>query len=569
MAKFGKRIMMSERNYSGSGIFSRINFSGKFYLALSLLLVWLVVQIILGLAYFYEYRNDLRNNALLRETAADSIKFLRDSSREMLERFKQNGLSGTPDLSSHLEEIKQALNDLKNGPEGNISLNRIEAIDAVLAEFTELTSAPTTATYQLMADWYDRYSVAIADLENELEKHYQLNYQEILTFLLIRFAIVFLILILVVLGCKWLIMCAFRSVDEPAERMIRCLQGADGDLQVKIPIAASEGLGSTGLILNDGIAKYRELAFEFKNAGNKLNYLVDELASGFSQIFLWEVQLQEVYREIEANINNQKQMGERVNEEIERIISGLSNLQNLPGKVSRIAEELNSLLTVTKEYLGGILDRQVEVKDESHDVVNFLRDLSATSGRVDRIMKELVEIEEESEMLAFNSAISAARAGVEGQGFSVVAKEIANLVERSKKASTTLSELIGQIQTKVEEIVGSIPKDELTGVGGLPLDQTINSLCFKLNDTAFQCLQGLDQMRRVMETIYAKSNETFEAIHLAAKTFSRENDIFNEIKNTMARYLESVKYTGEIVDRLLGAVNNLQSATDHLIGRNQ
>lgn len=98
MAKFSKRIMMSERNYSGSGIFSKINFSGKFYLALSLLLVWLVIQIILGLAYFYEYRNDLRNIALLRETAADSIKSLRDSSREMLERFKQNGLSGTPDL---------------------------------------------------------------------------------------------------------------------------------------------------------------------------------------------------------------------------------------------------------------------------------------------------------------------------------------------------------------------------------------------------------------------------------------------------------------------------------------
>ncbi len=568
MAKFRKNLIVSENNFSGTGIMSKISFSGKFYLALSLLAIGLLIQSVLFWSCLYEYRTDLMNHALSRRSNDEAIMVLRDLSQDLHEKIIISNRAGILiDLSEDLNQISRVSNNLRNNLESNFGakqLNKIERIVAQLQDITPLTSE----TYQMAVKLNNQYHDGVNRIDLALSKQNQSNYREIIVILLIKFALVFLLLLLEIVICKWLVRCAIRSIDEPAGRIIRCLQGANGDLQVKLPICASEGLGTTGLILNDAILKWHSLALEFKNASNKLNYQVDELASGFDQVFLLEVQLREAYLEVESNLNDQQHLGKRVNEEIKILISNLSGLQYLPRKVSEITGELNSLLTVNRDYLNGVIDRHVEVNNESHDIMVFLRDLGATSGRVNRITKELGEIEEESEMLAFNSAISAARAGEEGQGFSVVAKEIANLVERSKKASNNLSGLIGEIQLKVEQIVGLIPENGVAEPIKLSLDKIINSVCLNLNETADQCLNELNQMRHVTETIFMKSNETFEEIDSRSDLPQVETGALAEIKNSIARYLESVKHTIEIKDKIYDTVNSLQTATDQLINRN-
>jgi len=569
MAKFGKNLNISGSNHSGVGLLTRISFSGKFYLVLILLVAGLFVQSILFLSYFYEYRNDLMNIALSRRTNDDNLKVLHDVSQDLLEKFSLSSSSNISiDGSDDVLQISRAFNTIKNNLDGDIALKQINKIEVLTERFGKMASSITAGKYRAAAKLYHQYNAALNNFENVLADYYQRNCQEILVILLIKFVIVFSLLLLEIWGGRLLVKRAFRSIDEPADRLIRFLKGANIGSQGKLPIFTSEGLGNTGLILNEGVSKWHTFALSFKNASNKLNYLVEELASSFNQVFFLEVQIREAFLEIEACLNGQEQIGKKVNEEIEVIISDLSELQNLPRKVNVISEELNSLFTVNKEYLDSVLDRQVKVDNESHDIMFFLQDLAATSGRVDLIMKELREIEEESEMLAFNSAISAARAGAEGQGFSVVAKEIATLVERSKKASNNLGGLVGEIQTKTEQIVGIIPENGLIENDKLSLDQTINSICLNLSETATKCLAELDQMHQVVETIFIKSNETFEKFNSTSDLPQVETGQLSEIQSTIARYLESVKHTGEITDKISGSVNNLQSATDLLINRN-
>ncbi len=569
MAKFRKNLNISENNYSGTGVLSKISFSGKFYLVLFLLIAGLLIQCILVLSHFYEYRNALANNGDFRKTNDGSLSVFRDLSQDLLEKFKISRNSGiSVDVSDDLAKLIQASDDLKKNLGHNIALEQIKNIEVIIDQFGKVQSPLSTRMYQEAIALYDRFQKAVISLETALAEHYQRNYQEILVITLIKFAIVLSILLVGILTGKWLVRCALRSVEEPAERIIHCLQGSSAGLQVKLPIFAAEGLGGTGLILNDAIAKWHSLAFEFKNASNKLNYLIEEFVSGFNQLFFLEVQLREVYHEIESSLQDQRQVGKKVDEEIEMITSGLSGIQNLPRKISEISEEVQSLLTVNQNYLNGIINKDFEVKNESHNLMLFLRELGATSGRVDRIAKELGEIEEESEMLAFNSAISAARAGEEGQGFSVVAKEIANLVVRSKKASENLSGLISEIQTQTDHIVGLMPEKDEVESGQIVLDQIINSVFENLNETIAKCVVELDQIRQVAETIFVVSHETFEKVNLKFGSSPMETSGLIEIQKTIDRYLESVAYTGKIKDKIHETVNNLQSATDLLINWN-
>lgn len=569
MARFRKNLNISENSYSGTGILSKFSFTGKFYLVLLLLGVGLLIQSLLILSYFYEYRNELMNLGNFRKINDQSLGVFRDLSQDIIEKFKISISTGIAvDVSDDLTQLMQASDDLKKNLDQNLAFDQIKNIEELIEEFIKIKSPLSAQMYQEALESFDRFQEAIVSLETVLAKYYQSNYHEIIIIISIKFVVVLLILVAEILIGKWVVGCALRSIEEPAERIVNSLQGSGADLQVKLPIFAGEGLGATGLILNEAIAKWHSLALGFKNASNKLNYLIEELAVGFNQLFFLEVQLREVYHEVQSSLQDQQQVSKRVDEEIQQLRSGLAGLQSLPRKLSEISQEFNSLLTVNQDYLKGIADRQVEVKDESLNLISFLRELGATSERVDRIMKELGEIEEESEMLAFNSAISAARAGEEGQGFSVVAKEIANLVERSKRASDSLSGLIGEIQDQIDRIVGLMPKDDPVESSTIVIDQIINSIFERLNENAAKCVTELDQMRQVAETIFAISSETFEEINLKLDSTPVEAGRLTEIQKVIDEYLESVTYTGTLKDKLQETINNLQSATDLLVNGN-
>lgn len=569
MAKFRKNLIVSDNNYSGTGILAKLNFSNKFYLALFLLTLGLFIQSIVILSCFFEYRSEFINLANLRQINEDSITVFRDLSQELNAKFKISGWAGIPtEVSYSLNQMVHACDNLKRNFDDQIILKLIDPIVELIAEFDKIPPLLSAEAHQETAPLFHKFQAAVNSLEAGLGEFYQRNYHEILITVVVKFTLVFLILLLEIEICKWMVRCALRSVEEPAERIIRGLQGPNGGLQVKLPIFASEGLGATGLILNEAISKWHSLALEIKNAGNKLNYLVDELVSGFNQLFFIEVQLGEVYREIETSLKNQQQIGERVDEEIRMLGFKLSELQQLPGKMNEIAQEFNSLLAVNQDYLSGIVDRGFEINSESHDSKAFLWDFGATSVRIDQIIKKLKEIEEESEMLAFNSAISAARAGEEGRGFSVVAKEIANLVERSKKASTSLSGIIGEIQTQSDYIVSLIPENAVAYSGGISLDRFLAAGCQNLNETSAKCVIELEQMCQEIETIFIKSSGTFEEINSKLNSSPVEISGLSEVRKTITQYLESVKYTGELKDKIYDTVNRLQSATDRLINWN-
>lgn len=566
MAKFKKNMIISEKNYYGSGFWSKISFLGKLYLAIFLLLAGLFAQFSMIVSHLYEYRNDLKDIAVTRKTNDDFVQALHNFARDMLGKiYIVRSSEITVDVSNDLAQMQQTLHNFSNNPDGNVFSNSISNLETIINQFNEKATLINTDNFRAAKNFCDQFTIALPDLENVLSGYYRNKYQEILVIFIIKFTIALLTLLLEILICKWLVKCAILSVDEPADRIVRVLQGSDGGLKVKIPIFSSEGLGATGLLLNAGISKWHEFALELKNASNKLNYLTEELTFSFNQIFLLEVQLQGAYHEIETNLDEQRRMGEKVDHEIETIVSEHSGLQFLPRKISQISEELSTLLAVNREYLSGLLNRQIDADNESNNIVNYLKDLSVTSERVDRIMKELEEIEAESEMLAFNSAISAARAGEEGQGFSVVAKEIANLVERSKRASSDLSNLIGQIQVKTEQIVSSAPEKELIEEEKFSLDRTVNAICSNINETAVRCLNEISLMRQEVQTIFDKTNKTFEEISFMPDLAQTETDELNKIKDIIGRYLDSLKHTGEINSRICETVNSLQSATNLLL----
>jgi methyl-accepting chemotaxis protein len=97
-----------------------------------------------------------------------------------------------------------------------------------------------------------------------------------------------------------------------------------------------------------------------------------------------------------------------------------------------------------------------QVADSSREVSDAIGELSARSERIGGIVETITGIAEQTNLLALNAAIEAARAGEQGRGFAVVADEVRKLAEESQGAAGQIAALINEIQAETNKVVGVV-----------------------------------------------------------------------------------------------------------------
>jgi len=172
---------------------------------------------------------------------------------------------------------------------------------------------------------------------------------------------------------------------------------------------------------------------------------------------------------------------------------------------------------VVKETIEG-MNRIAEVVQKSAETVQAL---GKSSDQIGEIVQVIDDIADQTNLLALNAAIEAARAGEQGRGFAVVADEVRKLAERTTKATKEIAGMIKQIQRDTKGAVESMSKGTQEVENG-------KKLADKAGESLNEIIQGAEKVVDVITQVAATSEEQSSTSEQISKNIEMINNVTQE-----------------------------------------
>ncbi|NVK71957.1 MAG: methyl-accepting chemotaxis protein [Oceanospirillaceae bacterium] len=254
-------------------------------------------------------------------------------------------------------------------------------------------------------------------------------------------------IIIAVLVALWV----SRSIRLPLKEVMTVLgKISDGDFTQRSKVKTKDEFGELSTWVNGLVAKLQTVMSEIDQASNEVAESADSnvrLASDSKRIMGAQ---NERTTEVASSMSEMVSTVDQVAKSSEVI---LHQIQSVDQRATQNRSQMDSNIQKIEHLL-----EQIE---ESTVVVNQLDEHSKS---IDRILDVIQDIAEQTNLLALNAAIEAARAGEQGRGFAVVADEVRTLATRTHSSTEEIQQVIAQLQQGVSRTVGSMEDSRKSAV---------------------------------------------------------------------------------------------------------
>lgn len=327
----------------------------------------------------------------------------------------------------------------------------------------------------------------------------------------------------------WFVSLSIASPINVLVSRVKALTQSGGDLTQHIDIDRKDETGQLANHLNTFIADVRGIVTGIAGTVGSLSKSVSATA--------------------EAATQNQSQfMAQRL--EIEQVVTATSEMSSTAHSVSDNAQETASAVLLTQqsvsrgqEVVGANAEGLRELASNVVDATQKIEALEKKTNDIGCILEVIRNISEQTNLLALNAAIEAARAGEQGRGFAVVADEVRNLATKTADSTKEIQQMIDGLRTSSKQAVDTMQMNrELSNKCMSHAEEAVKALdevsvqSGKIQDMAYQIAGAAEEQATVTEEV----NRSIVAINDAAENIGKGSKMAQEESNRVAGYTNDV-----------------------------
>ena len=309
-----------------------------------------------------------------------------------------------------------------------------------------------------------------------------------------------------------------------------------GDLTHRLQVADNDEVGALMHQINQMIEDLTALVREIHATGNALAEVAQNVSTSAEQM--------------SAGASNQAQQTMEVATAIEEMTRTIASSSQNAHEANRMAQRASQLATNGEEIFRKTTEGMHRIAGIVKDSTQKVMALGESSAQIGEIIQVISSIADQTNLLALNAAIEAARAGEQGRGFAVVADEVRKLAERTTSATKEIEQMITRIQQNTGEVVESMTRGNKEVEAGLKLvDEashafgeilnSINQMVLMINQIASASEQQSatsSQISQSVEEISSVANEVSRATSELAATANILNDHVVQMRRLIERF---------------------------------